>query len=400
MRSLVSTVLLLAVAGGGRAADAPPAWKEVPANIAFPVGYAGFTPERKMLVLVSGKGESRVGFHDAMTGKELKPALKLPIGRAFGQGFGGQPAFSADYKKLALLLGSFQIGAKQKILIWDVAARKQLAAVAKDFPNLATSPTVNLQPGMAWDPSGQRLLTSSESDRAPGELIVWDGTTGKKLAQLPSFRESVHAVTWSPDGKQVAYAGTKNIKVYEVASKRAVQTIPATTDTYVQTLIFTPDGERLITVHDGAMAAGLDAFMQATAPGVPRPRVPRSAVRVWDLATGKPLVLFLARRQDEGSSLGALSPDGKTFAAQVVKNAAFGEAKPGVLVQPSPSLRLWDVTSGKELAMLEGGKGSPGFTSLAFAPDGRRLVATTAESEIRMWERTDTPGEPPPAGKR
>jgi WD40 repeat protein len=87
----------------------------------------------------------------------------------------------------------------------------------------------------------------------------------------------------------------------------------------------------------------------------------------------------LLRRTDGARSI-AFSPDGKTLATGDTSYSALGEAK------------LWDLTSGNELATLKERKGM--VTKVAFSPDGRTL-ATAVESEkgielpeVCLWDVT------------
>src|SRR5262249_30040511 len=49
-----------------------------------------------------------------------------------------------------------------------------------------------------------------------------------------------------------------------------------------------------------------------------------------------------------------------------------------------PTVRLWDVVTGKELLKLEGHTG--GVYSLAFLPGGRKAVSGGGEGTIRIWD--------------
>ncbi len=89
-------------------------------------------------------------------------------------------------------------------------------------------------------------------------------------------------------------------------------------------------------------------------------------VRLWDLATGKP-VRSLARHRSRVRFALAFSPDGK-------RALTFGE--------DDRAARLWDVASGRELHRLGGHAGVAG--AAAFAPDGK--LAATADGTIHLWD--------------
>jgi RNA polymerase sigma factor (sigma-70 family) len=105
-------------------------------------------------------------------------------------------------------------------------------------------------------------------------------------------------------------------------------------------------------------------------------------IRLWDVETGTDLRQF----QLQGVAQAAASPDGKIL-------AGAGTADGTVF--------LWDVASGQEIRRLTGGRDYHGSRALAFSPDGKTLAATGPDPSVRVWdvetgkllrtERTDEP---------
>ncbi len=100
-------------------------------------------------------------------------------------------------------------------------------------------------------------------------------------------------------------------------------------------------------------------------------------IRIWDAATGKPLLTF---QWGAGDPFGiAFSPDGKSLAV------AGGQAdKLGAVV-------VWDTHTGKKLHTLNGHLGMA--PNLAFSPDGKRIVTSSGilnPSTVRS-DRFNTP---------
>jgi sugar lactone lactonase YvrE len=100
-----------------------------------------------------------------------------------------------------------------------------------------------------------------------------------------------------------------------------------------------------------------------------------SNVRVWDATTHKEIVCFRHRDKatgrDDPTQLGALSPDGRLVAA------CFGAMK---------EVFIFDVASGDLLRQLD--HGGEAVKSLAFSPDGKSLI-TSAEKSVRLWDVTE-----------
>src|SRR5262249_43953971 len=108
---------------------------------------------------------------------------------------------------------------------------------------------------------------------------------------------------------------------------------------WVNTAAFSADGRRIVTAS-----------------------VDRTA-RVWDAATGKPLLEPL--RHDQPVEAAAFSPDGLLL-----------------LTVSDQTVRLWDTTMGRSVAIFQ--LDAP-VTKAAFSPDGRQLLLSGGKT-LQVWD--------------
>jgi WD40 repeat protein len=153
------------------------------------------------------------------------------------------------------------------------------------------------------------------------------------------------ALAFSPDGKLLATGHATAIRLWDLATGKELGALRGHA-CYVHALTFTPDGKALVS------GAGNDYPVKDRVNG---------EIKLWDLTTRRARVLLESREVNGKIDGLAVSRDGRRLAS-----AGWGSAP----------VRLWDLSTGKELTALKPPPaGYPSSSAVAFSPDGKTLAA-------------------------
>ena len=267
-------------------------------------------------------------------------------------------AYSSDSKLLAVG------GADNQIRLIDAASGREVRRLAGHQP---------------------RTYHPARDPKSPVDLLV--GSVGKG---------NVTTIAISPDGKAVASGGwDETIRLWNAETGKETARLEGHQSGMIAAVTISPDGKHL------ASRGGLDGV-----------------VILWDLATGKPLHKFekLSKvnpwRLNRSAGL-TFSPDGKTLAVPDAKAIRFYDvgtgkesatwdahliglevaysadgkllASSGIDGKDKHSIRIWDVSTAKELRRCALPKDEPPI-SLAFSPDQKQLAAVVEEDDAHIFD--------------
>jgi RNA polymerase sigma factor (sigma-70 family) len=178
----------------------------------------------------------------------------------------------------------------------------------------------------AISPDGKIMVTASY--RSP-VLRVWDVSSGKELRQVPADEKGPSSLAFNATGTLLAAdTGQQVVRLWDVATWQEANRLPTS---WVQSIVFLPDGKTLVTAGDG--------------------------IRWWDFSTSREM-RSLDKRLEAPHRI-VLSPDGKTLAA---------------VVRPR-ELYLWEAATGKEISRnVLGPDGIAWY--VCFSPDGKTLACS------------------------
>jgi WD40 repeat protein len=231
---------------------------------------------------------------------------------------------------------------------------------------------------LAFSPDGKFLLSSHPK----GVIQEWDLATGKSTQLKSPSGSWVRAITYSPDGTQIASGDDKDIIIWDAKTKTQESVLKGHKQS-VARLVYSPDGKVLASgAWDGTVA-------------------------LWDIATGKKLKEMKVKANAEGL---VFSPDGKILAESDGNTAGInlwdvetGKSLKGITLEKvypddlafnmdgtllagphGGKIYVWDVKTSKVKYKLEGHKGI--ISDVVFSPVSSVLLSGGSDDTVRLWD--------------
>ena len=241
--------------------------------------------------------------------------------------------FSPDGKLLASCSGVWGVDRPGDIKVWNASTGEEVYTLDGHGSSIVS---------VAFSPDGKLLASAGFNRRLPEpvEVKLWDMATG---TEIHSIRDAgnVRSVAFSPDGRFLGLGGSGVVQLYDSATWNAVPTF-AGHRRFAFRISFNPDGTQVASVGDQDGSA-----------------------RVWDTSSGRELIAIegLGRVWCVG-----FSPDGGRLAVGTY----------------SGKVLIWNVPDDKEIARYHTRAGA--VTSVEFSPDGRWLAVTGADGGTQIWD--------------
>ncbi len=256
------------------------------------------------------------------------------------------------------------------VSLWLAASAVTLAQKPELVVQTGHSASVRL---VAFSPDGKILASAS------GRVIkLWEAVSGQELRTLNGHTDSVSSIAFTPDSKVLISSGGTDaaIKFWDVISGAELRSLKKHS-TLIYSMALSADGramaslavdglrlwnpaddssERIAEGGTGAVSFSPDGKMLAS--------IIYGKLQLWNVAANKE-----SRLLGRAASVLAFSPDGKILATQDGDDAA--------------QVALWDTSTGVKLKTLDGHAGK--VYALAYSADGKTL-ASTSKDKVKLWD--------------
>ncbi|KAJ7017427.1 WD40-repeat-containing domain protein [Mycena alexandri] len=200
---------------------------------------------------------------------------------------------------------------------------------------------------VAFSPDGARVVSGSRDKT----VRIWDAMTGAEVTNMMGHSKTVYSVAFSPDGKRVVSGSDdETMRIWDTTTGTEVTKMEVSSDALdsdspsgpFYSVAFSPDGKLVVSGSDD------------------------ETVRIWDAMTGTKVTKMEGHSGSVYSV--AFSPNGTLI----------------VSGSDDETVRIWDTMTGAEVTNMKGHSG--GVRSVAFSPNGVYVVSGSDDETVRIWD--------------
>ena len=271
------------------------------------------------------------------------------------------------------------VDGKFAVKLWDATSGIEI----KNFEHK------NCVNSIAYSPNG--LFIASSSDNT---IRIWDVISAKEVTKFEGNGYRIKSIVYSPNGYFIACTDCDNtVRIWDIMDRKEIKKFEGH-ESSVNSIAFSPNGSLLVSGSDDdtvriwdVMSAKEvkrfgnqenDTFFKcikyysvAFSPnGLFILSVTYCEVTLWDVISGERV-----KNIDEGFLFysAAFSPDGDKIVC--------GSGKETVI-------RIFDLKTGIQIKKFEEYNAFSSVTSVAFSPDGERILSLTIDGKVRVWNIT------------
>jgi WD40 repeat protein len=286
-------------------------------------------------------------------------------------------AFSPDGRQIVSAAGK---NYRDEYTLWTVSEQRPITD--DDYSSVTAA---------AFSPKGDRIATGAWDN----QLRLWDarGAQEMEFSLGAAGGDLILSLAFSPDGKQIITgsrpgginSGSPTVRIWSAKDGTEALTLQGAPSLHCASVAFSPRGDQIAAgcwdgragkgwfhLWDSAGNPGLtleesfDAWAFHPAGGRIVSSDRSGMLKLWDTSSGEEIATF--KGHPGGVSAVAFSPDG----VRIVSGGRNG------------TLKVWDLGNGEEQLAAKAGK-EP-LTAVAFSPDGLRLASSSNDETVRLWD--------------